>query len=166
MAEEAATAESEASESASTESETTFTQAQVNDLIAKEKGKIQSKYGDYNELKSKADKLAEIEAASATDLEKVQKKAAQLEQEKAAAESKLLRYEVANDKSVPADVVEFLKGNTREELEASAEKLLSFTSKQAATPDFDGGARETSTDPQQADTEAFITQLLGIQPTQ
>ena len=165
MAEETAPAESPAPEAATADS-TTFTQAQVNDLIAREKGKIQSKYGDYNELKSKADKLAEIEAASATDLEKVQKKAAQLEQEKAAAESKLLRYEVANDKSVPADVVEFLKGNTREELEASAEKLLSFTSKQAATPDFDGGARETSTDPQQADTEAFITQLPGIQPTQ
>ena len=74
MAEETAPAESPAPEAATADS-TTFTQAQVNDLIAREKGKIQSKYGDYNELKSKADKLAEIEAASATDLEKVQKKA-------------------------------------------------------------------------------------------
>ncbi|MCH9834303.1 hypothetical protein K0U83_01510 [bacterium] len=118
---------------------------------------------EAQEAKAKAQ---EYEDAQKSELEKAQGKLSKVEQEKAAAESKLLRYEVANDKSVPADVVEFLKGNTREELEASAEKLLSFTSKQAATPDFDGGARETSTDPQQADTEAFITQLLGIQPTQ
>lgn len=163
MAEETAPAESPAPEAATADS-TTFTQAQVNDLIAKEKGKIQSKYGDYADIKAKAAKLEEIENANASELEKAQKKAAEAERIANESTAKLLRFEVANDLEVPAKLVPLLTATDREGLEAQANLILENA--KTATPDFDGGARETSTDPQQADTEAFITQLLGIQPTQ
>ncbi len=157
MAEEAATAESEASESASTESETTFTQAQVNDLIAKEKGKIQSRFGDYADIKAKAAKLEEIENANASELEKAQKKAAEAERIANESTAKLLRFEVANDLEVPAKLVPLLTATDREGLEAQANLILENA--KTATPNFDGGAREPAEEelsPEEAHNKLFL----------
>jgi hypothetical protein len=54
----------------------TFTQDEVNRFLAEEKRKAQGRFGDYDELKAKAAKLAEYEAQNATELEKAMKKAA------------------------------------------------------------------------------------------
>ncbi len=47
----------------------TFTQEQVNDLLARQKGDVQRRYADYDDLKQRASKLDEIEAEKQTDLE-------------------------------------------------------------------------------------------------
>lgn len=48
------------------------------------------------------------------------------EKEKAEKEKELLRLRVASKKDLPGDLVEFLKGETEQELEASADKLLTY----------------------------------------
>lgn len=141
----------------------TFTQEQVNDLIAREKGRFQQKYGDYDDLKSKATELDQIREANASELEKAQKSKSKAEQERDESRSTLLRFQIANEKEVPADAVEFLRGSTREELEASAEKLLAIA-KPETTPDFNGGAREPAPEPlspeQQHNRDAL--KVLGL----
>jgi hypothetical protein len=54
----------------------TFTQEEVNSLLAKERRDTQAKYPDYEDLKAKAAKLDELEEANRSDLEKAQAEAA------------------------------------------------------------------------------------------
>jgi transcriptional regulator len=159
MAEETAPAATETPESAPAES-TTFTQDQVNALIAKEKGKIQSKYADYGELKSAAAKLEEIEAANASELEKAQKKAADLEARLAETSAAALRQKVAVEKELPVKLHQFLTASDEEGLAEQAATLLENLKPE--TPDFDGGPREQPSDPvppEVAHNEVFLKAL-------
>ena len=164
MAEEAAEAVSETvTDSGSTpEPAKTFTQEQVNDLIAREKGKIQNKYVGFDEIKAKAERLDEIEAANASELEKAQKAAAKAQGEAADAATKLLRFEVAQEKEVPAKLVPLLTAASKEELEVQADLILENA--KPAQASFDGGTREPSPDPktpERAHSEALLG-LLGV----
>lgn len=47
---------------------------------------------------------------------------------------KLKRYEIASRKAIPADAIDLLTGQTEEELEASADKLLSLIANQSNKP--------------------------------
>jgi transcriptional regulator len=159
MAEETAPAATEATESAPAES-TTFTQDQVNALIAKEKGKIQSKFADYSDLKSKAAKLEEIEAANATELEKAQKRAAELESQLAETSAAALRQKVAAEKELPQKLVPFLTATDEEGLAEQAATLLENL--KPDSPDFDGGTREPPAEPKPpevAHNDVFLAAL-------
>lgn len=55
---------------------------------------------------------------------------------------KLKRYEIASRKAIPADAIDLLTGQTEEDLEASADKLLSLIANQSKTqikPDLNQG---------------------------
>jgi transcriptional regulator len=161
MAEETAPAETETPESAPAET-TTFTQQQVNDLIAKEKGKITSKYADYGDLKAAAAKLEEIEAANATELEKAQKKAADLEAKLAETSAAALRQKVAAENELPQKLVPFLTATDEEGLAEQAATLLENL--KPDTPDFDGGTREPPAEakpPEIAHNDVFL-HALGL----
>ena len=112
---------------------------------------------EAQEAKTKAQ---EYEERDKSELEKAQGKATKYEQEAAAARAELTRYQVANEKSVPADAVEFLRGNTREDLEASADKILALVKTEEKVPDFDGGAKEAAPEPESPE-EGFNKSVLG-----
>jgi transcriptional regulator len=159
MAEETAPAATETPESAPAET-TTFTQQQVNDLIAKEKGKITSKYADYGDLKAAAAKLEEIEAANASELEKAQKKAADLEAKLAETSAAALRQKVAAENELPQKLVPFLTATDEEGLAEQAATLLENLKPE--TPDFDGGTREPPAEakpPEIAHNDVFLAAL-------
>jgi hypothetical protein len=162
MADETAQAESDATTDTASAETVTFTQDQVNDLIAKEKGKIKSRFADYDDLKAAAAKLEEIELAGATELEKAQKRAAELEAKLSETAAAALRKEVALEKELPAKLVPFLTGTDKDSLIEQADTLLENLKPE--TPDFDGGAREPTPDPktpEQAHNETVLG-LLGI----
>jgi len=96
--------------------------------IARERKKIPA---DYDELKAKAAKLAEIEEANKTEAEKAQARAEAAEKRAIELEAKALRAEVAAAKGVP---VNLLTGSTQEELEAAADALIAFRGEQKAGP--------------------------------
>lgn len=114
-------------------------------------------------------KVEEYESANQSELEKLTGRLAKTEKERDAAKVKLLRFEVAADKQVPAEAIDLLTGDTREELEAKADKLLELVKSRTDTdkePDFDGGPRELAPDPKKpedAHNEAVLA-LLGIAP--
>jgi hypothetical protein len=98
-----------------------------------------------------AAKLKEIEDRDLSEKDKAEKRAAEAEQAATAAQARLLRFEVAADKKVPADLADLLQGATKEELEASAEKLLKHV-KAGSGGQLDGGARGTTTSTTDMDT--------------
>lgn len=65
------------------ESEKTFTQAELNQIVKDRLARAESKFADYEDLKAKAAKLDEIEEANKSELEKARDEA-----EKAKAEAK------------------------------------------------------------------------------
>lgn len=70
-----------------------------------------------------AKRLAEIEEANKTDAEKIAARVEAAEKRAAELELRATRAEVAAAKGVPADL---LSGSTQDELEASADALLTF----------------------------------------
>jgi predicted ribosome quality control (RQC) complex YloA/Tae2 family protein len=98
---------------------------------------------DYEELKAKAQKFAEWEEANKTEAEKVQARLDVAEKRAVELESKALRAEVAAAKGVPTVL---LSGSTLEELEASADALLTFRGEQKpAGPSSSALARTNAT---------------------
>jgi hypothetical protein len=107
----------------------------------------------------------EYEDRDKSELEKLDGKLKKAEEAKLAADTKLLRFEVAAEKKVPADAVALLSGTTREELEAQADKLLELTKEAGKSPDFDGGAREPAPEqrkPEEAHNRDLL-KLLGLE---
>lgn len=113
----------------------TFTQEQVNAMLAAEKRKLSEKFGDYDDLKSKASKLAEVEEASKTELQKALDRAAAAESRAAKFEAKeqaaKWAAEIVKGSTIPASV---LRGSTREELEAHFSELKDLAPKPQRTP--------------------------------
>jgi len=68
--------------------EKTFTQADLDRVVEQRLARERSKYGDYDDLKTKASKLDEIEQANASDLEKATKRAETAETKAQAAEER------------------------------------------------------------------------------
>lgn len=107
--------------------ERTFTQAELNAIVQKRLGEQAAKYGNYEELKEKAQKFDEIEEQSKSELQKAHERVDALQKEldgmKAAESVRMIRTEVSKELGVPA---ELLTGSTKEECELQAKGILSF----------------------------------------
>jgi hypothetical protein len=110
------------------------------------------------------EKLEEYEEAQKSEVEKLQSKAEKEAAKAAEAQAKLTRYEVAQEKSVPAELIPLLSGSDRETLEGQADLIVkNVTGKPAPDPEFDGGAREPAgeSDPATAHDQNILG-LLGL----
>jgi len=120
-----------AGEQTDTATEETFTapasQEELDRIIQARLDRERKKFADYDDLKTRAAKLAEIESANQTEAEKVQARLDAAEKRASELESKALRAEVAAAKGVP---VALLTGSTQEELEAAADALIAFRGEQ------------------------------------
>jgi hypothetical protein len=120
----------------------TFTQEQVNDLIAREKGNLQRRYADYDDIKSKAAQFDALAEAQKTDLERVTGERDTFKTQAESASVENLRLRVALDKKLPAELIDRLRGTTKEEMEADADQLLELVvTRRDEAPEFNGGAR-------------------------
>lgn len=141
-----------------------FTQEQVDQIVEKRLAKERGKYKDYDELKTKAMKLDEMENAGKSELDKLKESNAALRKQidDAAAEKQHAEWvsEVAKDKDVPA---ELLRGSTRDELEAHAELLHKALNPSSKAPQVRNQTRTPSHQNSNKDAEelSYIHQLLG-----
>lgn len=122
----------------------TFSQDEVNAIVNDRLKRVTEKYKDYDDLKAKADKLDEMEAAGKSELEKATKKAADLQAEldalKKEKEAAAIRAKVAKDNNISPDL---LTGDTEEACTAQAKAMLDYF-KPAGYPDVkDGGEPKT-----------------------
>lgn len=128
-----------------------FTQEQVDQIVEKRLAKERGKYKDYDELKSKAMKLDEMENA-----------ALRKQIDDAAAEKQHAEWvsEVAKDKDVPA---ELLRGGSKEELEAHADLLRAALHPASKPPRVKNQTGSPSHQNNNKDAEelSYIHQLLG-----
>lgn len=114
-----------------------------------------------SELKARLDA---IEAANLSDLEKAQKAAADAQAQLADITRQNLRNSVALAKGVPADLVEFLTGESEQEISAKADVLMSrLNAPTTPKPDPSQGAGSGAAKGSAADqfAEFFNSQLGG-----
>jgi hypothetical protein len=113
------------------EGDKTFTQADVDRIVAERLTREKGKYADYDELKAKAQKFDELDASSKSELEREREARQRAEQDAASAKATALRLEVAAEKGVKP---RWLTGTTREELEAAADEYLQDHPPAGGTP--------------------------------
>lgn len=113
----------------------TFTQAELDTLIAQRLDRERSKYADYETLKEKAAKFDKAEEAAKSELQKAQDLAADLKSKLDAREKELsaakARSKVSSETGVPESL---LTGETEESCKAQAEKLLAWRGSAPAVP--------------------------------
>lgn len=103
-------------------------------------------------------KVQEFEDSKKSDQEKAEQRAKDAESKAATAERKLLRLEVGRDKKLPSELSELLSGDTKEEMEAHADKLAKVV-KAEDTVKLDGGARKPAKGG--TDMTQMIRQMAG-----
>jgi len=105
----------------------TFTQAELDSIVADRLARERAKYPDYEDLKAKAAKYDAAEEAGKSELQKANDKAAALKTElealKKANQLRELRERVAKEKNVPASL---LNGDSEEACKAQADAILAF----------------------------------------
>lgn len=101
-----------------------FTQEQVNALLAEQKRKITDRFSDYDEIKSRAEAAEQAAAEHQAAIEAANQRAEQAEQWKVEREKSdelaKVREDVAKEAGVPATA---LRGSSKEEFEAHAAEL-------------------------------------------
>lgn len=102
-------------------------------------------------------KLKEFEDRDKSEAEKAAERTKTLEAEAETAKAEALRMRVALSKKLPVELIDRLRGSTKEELEADADDLLKLV-KTDTTTGFDGGAR---TPAPAGDMDALIRQAAG-----
>lgn len=127
------------------EAQKTFTQEEMNKIIADRVQRERSKYNDYDALKEKAAKYDAHEEASKTELQKATEKAEKLEAElkglKKAEEIKGIREKVAEKTGVPASL---LNADTEEACTVQAKAILAFAQSNGYPEVRDGGEVRTT----------------------
>mgnify|MGYP002547575064 CR=1 FL=1 len=105
----------------------TFTQDEVNSIIADRLTRERAKYADYDDLKAKAQQFDAAQEAGKTELQKANEKAAKLQEQldtlTKANTLRELRSKVAAATGVPA---ELLSGDTEEACTAQAQHLAGY----------------------------------------
>ena len=105
----------------------TFTQEELNSIVADRLERERKKFEGYEDFKAKASRLDELEAASKTELQKATERAEKLESElkglKKAEAVRTARAEVAKETGVP---MELLTAETVEACQEQAKAILEF----------------------------------------
>lgn len=140
------------SETTATEQqEKTFTQAELDKIVAERLTRERAKYSDYEAIQKKAARLDQLEEASKSELQKATERATALQEEldalKSAEALRKIRETVANETGVPASL---LTAGTAEECAEQAKAIMAFAKPGAYPTVKDGGeakagANKTST---------------------
>ena len=118
----------------------TFTQEEVNSIVAERLGRDRQKYADYDSLKKKAEEFDKLQEANKSELEKVTERANKLENElasiKKANEVRDIRLKISNETGVP---LELLTEETEEGCKKQADAINAFAMPKGYPKVKDGG---------------------------
>ena len=127
----------------------TFTEDQVNVIVAERLSRERAKYPGYEELKAKGAKFDAQEEASKTELQKATDKAAALQKKvdamEAAEKIRSVREKVSKETGVPA---ELLSGTDEDSCKSQAEAIKKYAGANAYPDVRDGGRRQQGTKPE------------------
>ena len=102
----------------------TFSQEEVDSIVAERLKRDRQKFADYDELKQKASKFDEMQEANKTELQKATERAEKAEKEiadmKQANSIREIRSKISKETGVPENL---LTGNTEDDCKTQAEAI-------------------------------------------
>ena len=114
----------------------TFTQAELDQIVTDRLARERKKYEGFDELKAKASKLDELEAANKTELEKATRRAEEADQKRLEAETRLAAKELETAKrealekaGLAPSLWSRVLGTTPEEISADVAELAKVVAK-------------------------------------
>ena len=123
--------------------EKTFTQKELDAIVADRLKRERTKYEGFDELKAKAAKFDELEEASKSELQKVTERAEKLQSEldsiKKAQDLKEMRERVAKEAGVPLNSISLITGETEEVCKEQAKTIISMLTPGSYPQVPDGG---------------------------
>lgn len=118
----------------------TFTQEELERILAERLKREREKYKDYDELKKAAEELRKIKESQMSEQEKLQMRLAEIEREKlererelAELKTSLVKQKVLNELGLPLSLADRIFGETEEEIRQDAEELKKLLGLQANT---------------------------------
>lgn len=118
----------------------TFTQEEVNSIVAERLGRDRQKYADYDSLKEKAEQFDKLQEANKSELEKANDRANKLEIEladlKKANQVREIRSKISKETGVP---VELLTADNEEDCKSQALAINAFAKPNGYPSVPDGG---------------------------
>lgn len=97
-----------------------FTQDDVNAMLAKQK---REQFGDYSDLRAQAEELAKLKAAQQTEQERAAETARKAQEDAASARAEALRYKAAATHGINEDYFDLLGSGDEEAINARAERI-------------------------------------------
>lgn len=101
----------------------TFTQEQVNAMLAEQKRKVSEKFTGYDDLKAKAEQFDAAQEAAKTEQQRAAEAAQRAERERDEARAESLRYKAAATHGVDADNFDLLGSGSEAEIASRAERV-------------------------------------------
>ena len=109
-----------------------FTQEQVNALLAEQKRKVSERFVGFDDLKAKAEEFDKAQEAAKTEQQKAAEAAQRAQQERDEARAESLRYKAAATHGVDADNFDLLGSGSEEEIASRAERVGNLIRENAA----------------------------------
>lgn len=112
--------------------EKTFTQTQLNAVVASARREVESKFDGFDDIKSKAEQFDALTETAKTDIQRFQDQLAStsterdtLKQDNSSLQTQLLRQKISATAGLDADLWDRVTGSTEEEIAADVDKLVS-----------------------------------------
>jgi hypothetical protein len=119
------------------EPEKTFTQAQLNAIVAQARRDTEAKFDGFDAIKEKATQFDQLTESAKSDVQRANESAAEFKaraeaeaKEKTEAKLESLRYKLSAKKGLDPDLWDRVTGTTEEEITADVEKLAAKFSTQ------------------------------------
>ena len=111
--------------------ERTFTQAELNNLLAKERRDTEARFEGFDDFKSKATQFDQLNESTKSDIQRANETAADMAAKFDASQAdvrklniQLERQQIAAEKNLPAAMWKRVQGDTKEEIAADVDDLL------------------------------------------
>jgi hypothetical protein len=137
----------------------TFTQNELNSILAKSKREIEGKFEGFDDLKSKAEQFDALTKTAEESRDEAMRRAEAAETELAWANVVNLRNQLAAGKGLDAKLWSRVQGETKEEIEADISDLMGSMPRRTPGINFQSGA---SGGKQLSEKERAVEALRGL----
>lgn len=151
------------------EAEKTFTQTQLNAVVARARQEIEAKFDGFEEIKAKATQLDQLTESTKSEVQRANESAAEFKsrmdtevKEKTAVKLENQRYKICAKKGLDPELWDRVTGTTEEEITADVEKLVAKFSAQPERRSVgalrSGASSASTTDPKEQAAAAMRSQ--------
>ncbi|WP_415477704.1 DUF4355 domain-containing protein [Bifidobacterium psychraerophilum] len=111
----------------------TFTQEELNAVVEQRLNRERAKYGDYDDLKAKAERFDQAEDAQKSELQKLAEKNQKTEDELNSLRHSNMILKACTENGIPTSFADLVHGSTEDEINEIAQKVAKLVKPEAGS---------------------------------